>query len=129
MLAFVTYFLHDNVFHLMYLEQWVNNQKHVWVPFLNHISVKRRSQVNYAYTVRLVFGQVSGFICEEEDKEQDQKQSVLKPHLDFIRKTNSHLSEKSKSTGSFWKPNPEGFGVRVFFLKKKKLYGHPFSVL
>lgn len=48
-----------------------------------------------------MFGQMSSFVCEEEDKEQDQKQSILKQHLDLVRKTNSHLSEKSKGTGSF----------------------------
>lgn len=42
---------------------------------------------------------MSIFICEGEDKDQDQKQSMLKQHLDLVRKNKSHLSEESES---FW---------------------------
>lgn len=39
---------------------------------------------------------MSIFMCEGENKEQDQKQNMLKEHLDLVRKTKSHLSEKSQ---------------------------------
>lgn len=50
--------------------------------------------MNFIYIVILVLGQMSTFMCEGENKEQDEKQSMLKQHLDVVRKNKTSSFRK-----------------------------------
>lgn len=68
---------------------------HVWVLYENH-DYKMWGNELHINRHTCLRAKVL-FICEGEDKEDDQKQSILKPHLDLVRKTTFHLLELYKS--------------------------------